>query len=148
MPRSQPIVSGCIFCQIVSGEAPCFEVYRDDHVVVFMDLFPVAVGHTLVVTREHFENLFEATPEALAGVTTASRRVAQAIRAELAPAGLGVYQLNGAAAGQTVFHYHMHLIPRGEGDSLRLHGRSRGDATQLSDLAQRLHRALEPSPGT
>jgi histidine triad (HIT) family protein len=136
-------VGDCIFCQIVRGEAPCAEVYRDDHVIVFMDLFPVAPGHTLLVTKEHFESVFEATPEALAAIATMSRRVALAIRAELSPAGLGVYQLNGAAAGQTVFHYHQHLVPRQPGDTLALHGRRRGSAAELASLAERLRRALD-----
>jgi histidine triad (HIT) family protein len=141
-------MSDCIFCQIADGRAPCHSVYRDPHVIVFMDIFPVAAGHALVVTREHFENLFEATPEALAAVATAARRVARAIRSELAPAGLGVYQLNGAAAGQTVFHYHMHLIPRRRGDPGRLHGRGRGDAHELAAVAERLRRAVEGSGAT
>lgn len=135
-------MSECIFCQIVRGEAPCAEVYRDDHVIVFLDLFPVASGHTLVVTKQHFENLFEATPEALEAIASAARRVALAIRAELSPAGLGVYQLNGAAAGQTVFHYHTHLIPRQQGDALALHGRRRADAAELEQMAGRLRKAL------
>jgi histidine triad (HIT) family protein len=136
-------VSDCIFCQIVRGEEPCFEVYRDEHVLVFMDLFPVAPGHALVVTREHCENLFEVTPEAMGAAAIAARRVACAIRKELAPDGLGVFQLNGAAAGQTIFHYHTHLIPRQQGDALRLHGRTRGDSAELARTAERLRGALD-----
>ena len=106
----------CIFCQIVEGSAPSFQVDEDATTLSFLDLFPVAQGHTLVVTKAHFENLFEATPEALAGVVAASRRLAHAIRESIAPDGLGVFQLNGAAAGQTVMHLHIHLIPRYAGD--------------------------------
>lgn len=136
-------MSDCIFCRIARGEAPCAEVYRDDQVMVFMDLFPVAPGHTLVVTLDHHENLFEVPPEALAAAARTSRRVARAIRAELAPEGLGVFQLNGAAAGQTVFHYHTHLIPRRRGDELRLHGRGQADAAELARMAERLRAALD-----
>ncbi len=131
-------MSDCIFCQIERGDAPCFEVARDEHTIVFMDLFPVARGHTLVVTRDHFENLFEASPEALAAVGRMSRRVALAIREVLAPDGVAVFQANGAAAGQTVFHYHTHLLPRQHGDPLQLHGRERGDAGELAELAEKL----------
>ena len=142
-------MNDCIFCRIAAGEAPCFRVCEDERVLVFMDLFPVARGHTLVVTRGHFENLFETPPEVLAAVATHARRVARAIRRVLSPAGLGVYQLNGAAAGQTVFHYHAHLIPRQPGDPLALHGRRQGDANELAALAERLRGALEdgPEPG-
>lgn len=139
-------MSDCIFCRIAAGEAPCFEVCSDERVLVFMDLFPVAPGHTLVVTRGHFENLFETPPSVMAAVASTARRVALAIRRELSPAGLGVYQLNGAAAGQTVFHYHTHLIPRQEGDALALHGRRQGDPEELTALAERLRAAL-PEPG-
>lgn len=128
----------CIFCQVVAGSAPCHQVTQDEQTMVFMDIFPVARGHALVVTREHFENIFEATPEALAAVAHSAQRVAHAIRAELSPEGLGVFQLNGAAAGQTVFHYHMHLIPRSGGDPLRLQSRTRDDDDELAELATRL----------
>ena len=133
----------CIFCQIVAGRAPSFQVDEDATTVSFLDLFPVAQGHTLVVTKDHFENLFEATPEALAGIGAASRRVAHAIRATIAPEGLGVFQLNGAAAGQTVFHYHMHLVPRWQGQEFQLHSRVRGDPDALRATAARIKAALK-----
>ena len=133
----------CIFCQIVAGRAPSFSVDEDATTLSFLDLFPVAQGHTLVVTKSHFENLFEASPEALAGVAAASRRVAHAIREAIAPEGLGVFQLNGAAAGQTVFHYHMHLVPRWQGQEFRLHSRLRGDADELRATAARIQAAVK-----
>jgi histidine triad (HIT) family protein len=128
----------CIFCGIVRGEAPCFKVYEDELTLAFMDVLPVADGHTLVVTKQHFENIFEASPEALSAVTATAARVARAIREELGPEGLMVFQLNGAAAGQTVFHYHMHLIPRSTGEELRLHSRVRGDDAELLRIAKLL----------
>jgi histidine triad (HIT) family protein len=133
----------CIFCQIVEGRAPSFPVDEDAGTVSFLDLFPVAEGHTLVVTRDHYENLFEAPAEALAGVATASHRVAHAIRAAIAPDGLGVFQLNGAAAGQTVFHYHMHLVPRWHGQEFKLHSRLRGDAAALRATAAKITAAMK-----
>jgi len=132
----------CIFCKIVRGEASCHRVAEDERTLVFMDLFPVTDGHTLVITREHFENLYEATPEAIAAVGAMSKRVADALRAELAPDGLSVYQANGVAAGQTVFHYHMHLMPRAAGSPLVLHGRQQGDAETLAARASSLARRL------
>lgn len=136
----------CIFCEIVHGEAPSFRVHEDELTVTFLDLFPVADGHTLVVTREHAENLYEASPQALRAVAANARRVALAIRSELAPDGLGVFQLNGAAAGQTVFHYHMHLIPRNHGDPIAFHGRRQGDPARLAENARRIAGALRQVP--
>jgi histidine triad (HIT) family protein len=133
----------CIFCRIVRGEMPCFKVCEDDATLTFLDLFPVADGHTLVVTKEHFSDIFEVSGEALAAVAANSLRVAHAIRQELDPEGLGVFQLNRAAAGQTVFHYHMHLIPRNSGEALALHSRTRGDDEKLRATAERLAAALD-----
>ena len=133
----------CVFCEIIEGSSPSHRVYEDATTLVFMDLFPVAPGHTLLIPKEHSENLYEATPEEVADVIRVSHRVAHAIRKELAPDGLGVYQLNGRAAGQTVFHYHMHLIPRSARDSLQVHSRIRGDERELKAMAERLAAALQ-----
>ena len=132
----------CIFCAIVAGRAPCHRVAEDERTIVFLDLFPAMPGHTLVVTKEHFENVHEATPEAMAAVGAMSKRVADALHAELTPAGLSVYQATGVAAGQTVFHYHLHLMPRAEGSTLTLHGRAQGDADELAGIAARLSARL------
>ena len=133
----------CIFCKIASGEAPAHKVYEDDQTLVFMDIFPVAEGHTLVIPKHHCENLYEAEEGDLRAVIAHSKRVAQAIRQALAPDGLGVFQLNGAAAGQTVFHYHMHLIPRNQGDRLQIHSRTPGDPAKLAAMAEKLRGALD-----
>jgi histidine triad (HIT) family protein len=132
----------CIFCKIVRGEAPRHLVYEDERTIVFMDIFPVTDGHTLVVTKDHFENLFEADEDALAAIARTSHKVAAAIRSELAPDGLMVFQLNGRAAGQTVFHYHMHLMPRAMGEPLALMSRVPGVPARLAEIASRLARAL------
>jgi histidine triad (HIT) family protein len=136
----QPV--DCIFCQIVKGDAPAHRVYEDDQTLVFMDIFPVAEGHTLVIPKAHCTNLLDVAEDDLREVIAHSKRVAHAIRAVLAPDGIGVFQLNGAAAGQTVFHYHMHLIPRHEGDPLTIHSRTPGNPERLSEIAQQLAAAL------
>ena len=135
--------SDCIFCAILRGDAPAHRVYEDEHVIAFMDIFPVAQAHTLIVTREHAENLFESKSDPIAAVARASIPLARAIRTAFQPDGLGVYQANGAAAGQTVFHYHMHLIPQTHGVPLKLHGREQASAEELSEHAERLRKALE-----
>lgn len=132
----------CIFCRIVAGQAPAHAVWEDARIVAFLDIFPVADGHTLVIPKAHCSNLLDAEEADLAAVIAGSRRIARAIREVLAPDGIGVFQLNGAAAGQTVFHYHMHLIPRKQGDTLQVHSRTPGDPERLAGLARRLSQAL------
>ena len=132
----------CIFCRIVSGEAPAHRVFEDERTLIFMDIFPVADGHTLVIPKRHCTDLLDAEEPDLASVIVQSRRVARAIRQVLEPDGIGVFQLNGAAAGQTVFHYHMHLIPRMRGDTLQVHSRTPGDPPRLAETARRLAAAM------
>jgi histidine triad (HIT) family protein len=133
----------CIFCKIVAGEAAAVKVTETEHALAFMDLFPATPGHTLVIPKLHYENLFEATPESLPHVHLLARRVARAIRSALRPDGLMVFQLNGEAAGQTVFHYHAHLIPRMAGSEFKLHGRQRAADAELDALARRIGAALD-----
>lgn len=133
----------CIFCEIVAQRAAAARIAEDEHTVAFLDLFPVAAGHTLVIPKVHYPNLFEAVPETLTAVMEAARRVARAIRTALRPDGLAVFQLNGRAAGQTVFHYHVHLIPRHDGDQLRLHGREAAAREELENVARQIAAALE-----
>jgi histidine triad (HIT) family protein len=132
----------CIFCRIVAGDAPCHRVYEDERTLVFMDVFPVSDGHTLVITKEHAPTIFDASEPALVAVAAVARRVAHAIRTVLAPDGLMVFQLNGAAAMQTVPHYHMHLLPRRDGEPLALHTRVPGDPARLAELAERISSAM------
>jgi histidine triad (HIT) family protein len=134
----------CIFCRIVRREAPAHIVCEDERTLVFMDIMPVSEGHTLVIPKAHCDDLFDADPEDLRAVMGVSHRVAHAIGQALRPDGLGVYQLNGSAAGQTVFHYHMHLVPRRHGATLEIHGRRPGDPERLAHIAERLQEALQP----
>jgi histidine triad (HIT) family protein len=132
----------CIFCKIVAGEAPAHRVHEDERTLAFMDLFPVADGHVLVIPKAHCHNLLDAELDDLRAVGARSRSLARAIREVLSPDGIGTFQLNGAAAGQTVFHYHLHLIPRRAGDALQIHGRGRGDPARLAEVASRLAEAV------
>lgn len=132
----------CIFCQIVSGAAPAHRVFEDETVLVFLDIFPTTHGHTLVIPKRHRTDLLTSDADDLTHVIRCSQRVAAAIREVFRPDGIGVFQLNGAAAGQTVFHYHMHLIPRMQGDKLEVAARTPGDPEVLADHAKRLKAAL------
>ncbi len=142
-----PIRGSCIFCRIVAGAARSHPVWDDPDTLAFMDLAPLSAGHVLVIPKPHWENVFETPVPALGAVMDTVKRVAHAIRATIAPPGLGIYQVNGRAAGQTVFHYHVHLIPRYEGLSLDLHGRRRADRAELDRAAERIRGGLDPPAG-
>jgi len=132
----------CVFCKILEGELPSHLVTEDEETYVFMDIFPVSAGHTLIIPKAHCENLYELPVAVARAVAATAQRVAVAIRGALAPHGLMVFQLNGAAAGQTVFHYHMHLLPRTEGEPLALASRVPGDPVRLAEQARKIAAAL------
>lgn len=113
-------MSDCVFCRIVAGQIPSTRVYEDEHALAFMDIGQVNPGHVLVAVKKHAANLFELDDAQAAGVARAAARVARAIEAAFRPEGMSVYQANGKAAGQTVFHYHVHLLPRHAGDGMEL----------------------------
>ena len=132
----------CIFCRIIAGEIPSHKVYEDDEALAFLDINPATRGHTLVIPKQHAPDLFGITPESASAVTRGTQRVAQIMRSVLQPDGINVLQNNGGAAGQVVFHYHVHVIPRWEGD--RALGMWRPGATDhavLSALATELRNA-------
>ena len=111
-------MDNCVFCKIVRGEIPAAVVFQDELTLAFMDIGSVNPGHMLVAAKPHVENL-QGMDEALAGAMFRSAaRAARAIEAVLGPEGISVYQANGAAAGQTVFHAHIHVLPRWEKDGL------------------------------
>ena len=130
----------CIFCQILSDLAPCHPVHETRYTKTFLDIFPAAPGHCLIVTKQHYRDIFEATPEDISMVGHVSTLIAHTVKQELQCDGVGIFQLNGAAAGQTVFHYHMHVIPRNEGEELAIHSRVQGDPDELQAMAERLNR--------
>ena len=106
----------CIFCKIVKGEIPCVKVYEDDKVLAFEDISPISEGHTLIIPKNHAENLWEIPEEDLAAIHLASQKIARGIRAALDPIGIAALQLNGKGANQVVMHYHLHLVPRARGN--------------------------------
>ena len=106
----------CIFCKIIRGEIPSFKVYEDEMVYAFEDINPVAEGHTLVIPKEHARDLSEISDDSISAVHRASKRLMDALKRALQPTGVAVVQLNGESVGQSIFHYHVHLIPRLEGN--------------------------------
>lgn len=113
-------MDGCVFCRIAAGGIPASIVEQDEHAIAFMDIGQVNPGHVLVATKAHAENLYALDDTQAAAVSRMAARVSRAIREAFSPAGLSVYQANGEAAGQTVFHFHVHLVPRHPDDGMAL----------------------------
>jgi len=113
-------MDACVFCRIVAKEIAAAVVDEDAATLAFMDLGQVNPGHVLVAAKAHVENLYELDDALAAALSRTALRVARAIREEFRPQGLSVYQANGKAAWQSVFHYHVHLVPRYAGDGMTL----------------------------
>ena len=108
----------CIFCKIVQGQIPCAKVYEDELTLAFMDIGQASEGHVLVASKRHAANLLELTAEEAGAVMQTAQRIAAAAAQTFEPEGITLFQANGAAGGQTVFHFHLHVLPRFEGDGL------------------------------
>ena len=133
-----------IFARIVRGEIPSAKVYEDDKIMAFMDAFPQAPGHTLVVHKtSRARNLLEIEPEALCELSLGVQKITRAVRAALKPDGIVVTQFNGAPAGQTIYHLHFHILPRWEGDAMGAHGRGQAEPGELQRLAREIGAAVE-----
>lgn len=110
----------CIFCKIIAGVIPSATVYEDEDFKVIMDIAPAAKGHVIILPKKHSANLFELEDATAAKALMVARKVATTMRAELNCDGINLLQNNGEAAGQTVHHFHIHLIPRFLGDQVKL----------------------------
>jgi histidine triad (HIT) family protein len=110
----------CVFCRIVAKQLPAAVVHEDEQVLGFMDIGQVNPGHVLVALKDHAESVFELDDAQAAAVFRAAASVARAVGEAFAPQGLSIYQANGAVAGQTVFHFHLHVLPRWEDDGMAL----------------------------
>jgi histidine triad (HIT) family protein len=134
----------CIFCKIIEGEIPSFKVYEDDETLSFMDINPASEGHALVIPKEHAADLHAVSDAAIAATVRTAKKVAGAIDKTLDPDGLNLVQCNGAAAAQSIFHFHMHVLPRSDGDDLKLNwGLEPGDMEAIGALAERIRANLE-----
>jgi len=134
--------SNNIFARILRGEIPTAKVYEDDFTLAFMDAMPQADGHTLVIPKVEAENFFDIPDDALARLITTTRKVASAVQIAFKPDGVMISQLNGPAAGQSVFHIHFHIIPRYSGAPLKGHGRGMADSELLQRHAERVRAEL------
>jgi histidine triad (HIT) family protein len=134
----------CIFCKIIAGEIPCFKLYEDDASLAFMDINPANEGHALVIPKEHYADVHAVSNEALASTVVTAKKIAAALDKTLGPDGMNLIQCNGPAAAQSVLHFHMHVLPRRQGDGLTLNwGLEPGDMDTIGELAERIRANLQ-----
>ncbi len=140
----------CPFCSIASGKAQASIVYEDATVLAFMDLNPANTGHTLVVPREHWEKIYQVPENVLADLFSVVKRVSSAVKKTVGAEGISILQLNGRAAGQTVTHFHIHIIPRFSGDAISKalgamtehHGPKNPEKSDLDETAKKIRENL------
>jgi histidine triad (HIT) family protein len=131
-----------IFAKILRGEVPAVRVFEDEHTLAIMDVMPQADGHVLVLPKTDAEDIFALDPAMAAAVVRTGQKLARAVRDAFEADGVTLMQFNGRAAGQTVFHFHLHVLPRHEDRPLRSHGRKMADAALLEEHARRIRAAL------
>jgi len=131
-----------IFAKILRGEIPCTKVYEDEHTIAFMDIMPQADGHTLIVPKNPSVNLLDADAATFGPLFATVQKIARAVKQGMGADGVVITQFNEAAAGQTVFHLHVHVIPRWEGVALRKHSGAMADSALLQAHAVKIKAAL------
>jgi len=128
-----------IFAQILAGKEGCYRLYEDEDCLAFLDLFPQSFGHTLVIPKQaKARNILDVDGESLSKVMRVVQKLSRVLVEELQPDGVQIMQFNGAPAGQTVFHLHVHIIPRYSGEALSRHGGGRAEDAALKSLQERL----------
>lgn len=132
-----------IFAKILRGEVPAQKFFEDERTIAILDLMPQSDGHSLVIPKCAAENIFELDPAFASAVMHTGQQIARTVRDVFEADGITLMQFNGTEAGQTVFHFHLHVIPRYAGRPLRSHGRGVADPALLAEQAARLRAAIE-----
>ena len=132
-----------IFAKILRGEMAAWKVYEDEATLAFMDVMPQSPGHVLVIPKVEAENLFDLDPEAGAAVLRTTQRVARAVKSAMGADGIMLNQFNGPSAGQTVFHFHVHIVPRFDSVPLRRHAGGMEDSEVLAEQAAKIAAAID-----
>lgn len=131
-----------IFAKILRGEIPCVKVCEDAKTLAFMDVMPEGEGHVLIIPREPAENILDLSPEGMAAMMATTQKVAKAVDKALKPDGILLKQYNRAAAGQSVFHVHFHIVPRREGVPMAPHGKVMVEPAKLEPIAAKIRSEL------
>ena len=133
----------CIFCKIAKGKIPSAPIYEDSHFRVLLDVNPASKGHCLIIPKEHFDNIYDLDGETAGKLFSLATCIARAMKDALHCDGLNVVQNNGEIAGQTVMHFHLHLIPRYEGDQVQLTWTPHeSDQSELEAICQAIRKAI------
>jgi histidine triad (HIT) family protein len=132
-----------LFAKILTGEIPCHKIYEDADTLAFLDIMPRSDGHALVITKEKARDLFDISPQALASLMAVVQKLAPVIQEAMGADGVLIQQFNGAAAGQTVFHLHVHIIPRKDGEALKPHAGKMADQAALAATAEKIRKKLK-----
>jgi len=111
-------MENCIFCKIINNEIPANKIYEDDLVLAFLDIHPMSKGHALVVPKKHFADIFDIEEETLERIISVAKKIAKKMKDSLGADGVNLYHASGLHAEQTVFHFHLHMIPRRKDDSI------------------------------
>jgi histidine triad (HIT) family protein len=131
----------CIFCKIINGDIPSYKVYEDDEVLAFLDINPVAFGHTLVIPKEHYESVFDGQEEAYGILSSKVAKVANKIKNALNCDGINILQNNGRASGQVILHVHFHIIPRMVDDGVLTFPNVIGEKVNFEEIARKISKA-------
>ena len=131
-----------VFAKVLRGEIPCHKLYEDEDTLAVLDIMPRTDGHALVITKEKARDLFDVRPEALAKLMAVVQKLAPKIKDAVGAEGVLIQQFNGAAAGQTVFHLHVHILPRQEGEALKPHAGKMADPAALAATAEKIRKRL------
>ncbi|HKQ82606.1 MAG TPA: HIT family protein [Steroidobacteraceae bacterium] len=134
--------SNNVFAKILRGEIPSFKVYEDAESLAFMDAMPMTDGHTLVIPKSPAVDLLDIDPAVLGKLVQTTQRIAKGVEAAFQPAGIRLLQFTRPASGQTVFHFHFHIVPVYPGGDVRVHARDPADKAKLAEHAQRIRAAL------
>lgn len=137
------LVEDCIFCKIVKGEIPCQKIYEDNKILVFLDINPVHKGHTLIIPKEHHEGIIDMPDDTLGELAKVAKKISKAVKKATGVAGFNIVQNNGADAGQDVFHFHMHIIPRLKGDGLGMWPHQKLPEEEMKDIQEAIIKSIE-----
>ena len=128
----------CIFCKIINGEMPCYKIYEDERVLAFLDISNDANGHTLVIPKKHFENVFDCDEKELAYLIKIVQKIARHYKEKCGASGVNIINASGKVAEQSVFHLHFHILPRFENDGLKVFPKLNQNSLTLEEIAEKL----------
>jgi histidine triad (HIT) family protein len=130
--------NNCIFCKIINGEIPAKKVYEDEKVLAFLDVNPISKGHTLIIPKAHFENIFDIKDDNLKEIISEGKKISMLLKEKLNADGVNLLHASGKDAQQSVFHFHLHVVPRYSGDELDTWPKSSYKELNFDEVIQKL----------